>query len=334
MNGVVTFRGRARGGISRGATALIVTVLTFGSLLAAGERANAKVPGRNGRIVFGRFDPAVGDQVVYVVNPDGSGLRRISHGPAEVPRWSPDGTRIATAGSIIYEVDGSGSTVLPVPPGFDPNASIFGCNVWTPGGGRLACEVLAFDHPGRNGIYIRRSSDGGHLVRLTRNPGGDDVPGDYSPDGRRLAFIRNDPTRPAGADTALFVVRRDGNGLRRLTSWGPFHDPTASWSPNGRWILFDVRDRIFAIHPDGSGRRPVRLDVDANWYTALYPVWSPDGTKIVFSLDTASRHALDIYTMRANGSHLRRLTTALPGAIDLGEGDEFPDWGVAVAGSP
>jgi hypothetical protein len=33
------------------------------------------VPGANGEILFTRFDPTVGDGVLYTINPDGTGLR-------------------------------------------------------------------------------------------------------------------------------------------------------------------------------------------------------------------------------------------------------------------
>ncbi len=56
-----------------------------------------------------------------------------------------------------------------------------------------------------------------------------------------------------------------------------------SWSPNGRWIVFDStesgHDEIYKIHPDGTGLRQL----------TTYPLvgssadWSPGGTSIAFS---------------------------------------------------
>ena len=40
-------------------------------------------------------------------------------------------------------------------------------------------------HPGGNGIYSIRASDGAGLTRITSNPVGTDIAGDYSPDGTR-----------------------------------------------------------------------------------------------------------------------------------------------------
>ena len=97
-------------------------------------------------------------------------------------------------------------------------------------------------------------SDGRGLSRVTSNPGGDDIPGDYSPDGNRLVFSRTDPSRPATANVALFVVNVDGSGLRRITPWGlPFFEDGGRWSPEGDTILFDDQKSLYVVHPDGSG---------------------------------------------------------------------------------
>ena len=67
--------------------------------------------------------------------------------------------------------------------------------------------------PSRNGIYSIRVSDGGALQRITSSPGGDDIPGDYSPDGKRIVFVRADQDGQVG----LFVTRLNGSGLRQIT---------------------------------------------------------------------------------------------------------------------
>ncbi len=41
------------------------------------------------------------------------------------------------------------------------------------------------------GVFTVRSADGGGLVRVTANPNGNhDIPGDYSPGGGRIVFLR------------------------------------------------------------------------------------------------------------------------------------------------
>jgi TolB protein len=315
-----------------------IALITLLMIASGGGQAGAKAGGSNGRIAFGRFDPAVGDQVVYTVEPDGSDLRQISEGAAEVPRWSPDGEELATAGLTIYRADGSGSRTLPVPSGFTPDASIFGCNVWSPDGARLACEVLDFEHPERNGIYTLRSTDGGGLRRVTTSPDGDDIPGDFSPAGSRITFLHQDLSRPGNVSWALFIVGVDGSAKRRLTPWGSLDEgrgyaPTGSWSPNGRWIAYAARGRVYVIHPDGSGLTQVAIDTGGVRYGALFPTWSPDGSRLVLTLYLDGTYGKNVYTMRSDGSDLRQVTTALPGSLEVGEGDEFVDWGPQVAAS-
>src|SRR5215212_2044433 len=122
---------------------------------------------------------------------------------------------------------------------------------WSPDGTRILCEGFGVTDPSRNGIYTIRVADGRGLRRITSNPGGDDIPGDYSPDGKRLVFNRIDPSRPANANVALFVVDVDGSRLRRITPWGlPFWEDAGRWSPDGDTILLDDRKSLFVVHPD------------------------------------------------------------------------------------
>jgi Tol biopolymer transport system component len=77
-----------------------------------------------------------GERGVYVVNRDGSSLRRIATGIT--PAWSPDGTRIAYATRIddwLYVVRGDGRRLRKLSRGANP--------AWSPDGRQLAfeCEV-------------------------------------------------------------------------------------------------------------------------------------------------------------------------------------------------
>jgi TolB protein len=302
-----------------------VFVLSLLGLAAVGGPAQAQEPGPNGQIAFSRENPALGDSQTYIANPDGSQEHLLHSGTGEVPRWSPDGSKIVEIGNpTIYNADGSVYTTLPYPlPGFDPD-TIFGCNVWSPDGTRLACEVLDDQHPERNGLYTFHFPDASDLVRVTTAPI-DDIPADYSPDGSRIVFVREDPARPASANHALFIVRTDGTGLHRLTAWGT-PAGAASWSPDGRWIVFDARGRIFVIHPDGSGLQQIRIDTGGSRYFAQQPVWSPDGNKIALDLGLPQNGTLDIYTMNADGTDLTQVTTSPTH-------DENPDWGTHPLGT-
>lgn len=72
---------------------------------------------------------------------------------------------------------------------------------------RLACEVFGVDDPSRKGIFSIGASDGGGLTRITSVTGGDDIPGDYSPDGESLVFFRDSNEGKAG----ILVTELDGD---------------------------------------------------------------------------------------------------------------------------
>lgn len=313
--------------------ALAITASAALVVTAFAAPAGAKVPGPNGQIVFSRFDPALGDTVTYIANPDGSHLHQLlpvpAPGASENPRWSPDGSEVAllagpccpaTNAAIIVNPDTGTDRVLTAP---DPVVETL-CWVWSADAARLACEGHGNTDPSLNGIYTIRTSDGRGLTRITSIPGGDDVPIDYSPSGKQLVFGRTDPNGPPGNNRALFVVNVDGSELHRITPWG-FSDDDGNWSPDGTTIVFEHFGSLYTVHPDGSGLSKLSLKTGRSTtaFNAFDTGWSPDGTKIVFSLVTkgsAGTTQEGIATANADGSNVQVVTTSPTR-------DEKADWG-------
>ena len=119
---------------------------------------------------------------LWLVDADGSGLRRLTHAPRPErwtrdvhPSWSPDGKRIAFASNR-----------------------------------HASSEVAAEDLD----IYVVTVADGS-LVRLTRDPAVADDPC-WSPDGRRV-FFTSTRDAPTPYSHELYVMPAAGGEQRRLT---------------------------------------------------------------------------------------------------------------------
>jgi Tol biopolymer transport system component len=317
---------------------IVILVLVAALATAAGATARpgaAKVSGSNGRIAFAHFDRATGGELVYTANPDGSHARLLYSGPGEGPHWSPDGTRVSVNRACVDGQENCAATIVEVGSGdfrqFKwPDLTLeTNCGVWTADGRRLACESFGIDDSSRNGVYTIRASDGRGLTRITSIPGGDDNPGDFSPDGRRLVFTRSVDDETVG----LFVIRVDGTGLHRITPPGFLKEGEsgASWSPTGNRILFanrtsaDNRLAVWVVRADGSDLHKLPIDpacgglfTDPTSISCFQPSWAPDGAKIIFTRISANGTQENVYTVNTDGSGLQRVTNT---------GADQADWG-------
>jgi TolB protein len=315
---------------ARAQVAAVVLLLSVAGIVGSAS-AGATARGTNGRIAYSRFAGNHAD--IVSANPDGTGVVKLTTGPAGTfdfnPDWSPDGTRIAferDAGDSqeIFTMNADGSDLRQItfdgfPGDTDP--------AWSPDGTRLAVE--RFDIPaGRDGLYVF-DSDGSHFRQVTQSgTRGEYIEPQWSPDGAKLVFSIASDTK----GHAIFTVNLDGTGERRLTPWS-LDGTHPDWSPDGRLILFEAPDRddeppgtsanVFTIRPDGSHLVAVTHH-QGGAMDAVNPAWSPDGRKIVFVQIPGSGPFgyADIYTMNADGSDTYRVTTSSL--------FEFrPDWGTA-----
>src|SRR5207247_9088158 len=94
--------------------------------------------------------------------------------------------------------------------------------------------------PGANGriVFVRDNDlytmrpDGSHVRQVTRTPNRIEYLPAWSPDGSKIAFVKNSPPWKWN----VFTINADGTGLTRIThmsAWDP------AWSPSGRRIAFD-----------------------------------------------------------------------------------------------
>lgn len=139
-----------------------------------------------------------------------------------------------------------------------------------------------------------------------------------SPDGSRLIFQSNRSGRQA-----IWTAGGDGSDPRLLFDGGTLGERPASpvWSPDGTAIAFAMspagaadpeESEIYAMRPDGTRvRRLTAVPGDDS-----HPHWSADGRRIYFNSARATpdlkadwtRQWIDIYSMAADGSDVRRHT--------------------------
>jgi Tol biopolymer transport system component len=231
-----------------------------------------------------------------VVRADGSGYRHLEVPPnvdAADPTWAPDGRRVAFTGftsdpaspeneitdTAVYvgRLDGSGFTRVRA--GSDP--------AWSPNGRRIAYVsdgkgVSGDSHPHCTGIWTMKPTGAartrvtGRTAHQCRVFGLAGQAPDYSPDGRRIIYVR--PIRKAGnasdRNDEVFIVRAGGRRDTRISHTLRSDEANPTFSPDGRRIAygsFSTRAResgLFYARADGHGKRRFRDDV-------LQVAWQP-----------------------------------------------------------
>jgi len=140
--------------------------------------------------------------------------------------------------------------------------------------------------------------DGSRLVRLAHDPTHDLFAPAWSPDHRRIAYVR---------DRAIYVMDANGRGARRVATSvpdeGPAIDP--AWSPDGTRIAYADWRHIHTVRAAGGGLRTVTTGAG----TLGEPAWSPDGRTLAYtSCDGNDRQGdCRIYLVNADGKGRRWL---------------------------
>jgi Tol biopolymer transport system component len=183
----------------------------------------------------------------------------------------------------------------------------------------VAAQPAEAAFPGKNGqisfdrsfrVWVTNPNLGSGEAKL-RDDGLSDSQAAYSPDGSRVAFVRNSP------GPEIYVTNANGTGTPvRLTN-NTVVDRDPAWSHDGTRIAFNRGGQVWMMNADGTDQKQltIKLPTDSPEYdptaVSLSPSWSvplsgaPDG-KIVFV------HQGRLWTMLADGNGKAELSYTCP----------------------
>jgi Tol biopolymer transport system component len=270
---------------------------------------------------------------IFTMSADGSGLRQVTRGCAATedcasdirPAWSPDGRRISFLrihGPLLNKGERYEQIVV-----------------------ATSVDLMVADADGHGERALKRwSTDPEPPPGRTAYGWSDPGAPVWSPDGRHIAVVLGTMrhlNKHATFNTALHVIDVAGGAQRQITPW-VIGAGNPSWSHDGKRIAFSSRGghspNLYVVDPDGGHLRLLlrgnTIASRIGWIDA--PVWSPDGRQIAFATQTNPCHSFrvhgcpgnpdlapfDLYAIGADGSHLRRLTSAP-------QFESHPAWGPA-----
>ena len=155
---------------------------------------------------------------------------------------------------------------------------------------------------------------GGPAVKVLG--GGFGSPVTFSPDGRRLAFVRGE----FGRELTLTVADADGSNERAvLKRAAPDFIGLPSWSPDGQTVAcvygsteaFDGSSPALGVTTFRVSGGAERRVTDARWTDVGQLSWLPDGSGLVLSATEAELSPAQIWTLSLPSGEVRRVTNDL-----------------------
>ena len=250
-----------------------------------------------------------GNAEIYVMNADGSNVRRITNHPAfdNYPVFSPDGTQIA----------------------FQSNRENERTEIYLQNLEDDLPPVKIASYYGETGIHPKCWSADGTQILLWNNQNGKPqivlsnvepyparlVLGDkkadlnfprLAPDGKRILYEARLADRSIELRLTDLETRKTTIVYKTAPDYPPSYLLAPAWSPDGQKIAFGDKaggnSEVFLMNADGGGLRNLTNDPLPD----STPVFSPDGGEIIFTRDFYGEALL--YRMNLDGSNLRIVT--------------------------
>ena len=228
------------------------------------------------------------DRDLYLMNPNGSNVRRVFKRKIEArrlsPAWSPDGKQIAYRHSDFNVGGTNGTYIATLGEQEEERIGNYGSPAWSPDGTEIACRGIEATGSWLILFNVRTQKHERILPKKTLQF---QAGPSWSAAGDKIAFTGNKHRIPAILDRDLhnawadkdtiFIVNRDGTGLKQLIE----EDGPAAWasalSPNGNEVLYTQRSiddyQIFKLDVNSGVRMQLThtdRNMDADWFDPAY----------------------------------------------------------------
>ncbi len=273
---------------------------------------------------------------IYLVQPDGANNHEIVTdvpGDAVHPDWSPDGTRLVF---VAYRGD-SGDVWVADADGQHPR-EVARCRggclfydyvVWVPGHDPKILMVRD-DGPTLRGTPVPGSSVL-EVLDLRTGRRRDVVTSAHrqffssvnvSPDGRRYCAGVEIGDTGEGITGSAIVVGEIAGGATTMVTDPQEYGANCDWRPHGDLLVYttyglnafpDMAEdsNLYTIAPDGSHRRQL-THFARGVKRATQPSWTPDGSRLLFTLVQGDGYTRQMATVSARGDDLQWATGSDP----------------------
>jgi dipeptidyl aminopeptidase/acylaminoacyl peptidase len=245
-----------------------------------------------------------GTQQIWVMDADGTHARQVTHLATEAsdPKLTADGKKLVFLSSVFP--DCAGDEACNKRNLDDEAQSKVKARIYT---------TLLYRHwnewqTKRRQHVMVTDTEGLGLKDLT--PGPREIADDFSisPDSTELAFTTNaDPEPATSTNFDIYAVPLEGGEPRKITT-SPGADGAPLYSPDGKYLAFRSQQRAgyesdrwrLMVLERATGRTSNLSEGLDRWVGSL--TWSPDSTRIFFTVEDRGRSGLQMVAATGGGS--------------------------------